>query len=327
VLRLHCPARLAQRALIEPPPHSAHAHDQLGMLGVSLEAVAEAVHVHVHCAWIDSGLWPDVRENLRAVQDAVGQLHEKSQQLELPTRQVHRATIHPHLVGVEIDPQVAPLVDGAGEVLADPPHPANGRPFVDSSSEKHLARQDAAAPRVYITERLREGYDSMTALPACHSDSAGALDSQLSAARCWDRSIAVVGAPDFFPIGVNLTCQPDVRESSGHSAQEIAMVGNRFTVGWPDNYVAAAISAFVASRLFASDGWAPSDLGDPAVGWHGIEHAVVPCEPGPAGPEEFEVTATLRVRGEDLEEVVARTFADPHCVDVRVQSTRWDIPE
>ena len=50
--------------------------------------------------------------------------------------------------------------------------------------------------------------------------------------------------------------------------------------------------------------------------------------PGSARPDEYEVTATLKVRGDDLEEVVARTFADPHCVDVRVQSTRWvDVPE
>jgi hypothetical protein len=35
---------------------------------------------------------------------------------------------------------------------------------------------------------------------------------------------------------------------------------------------------------------------------------------------EFEVTVTLKVGSDDLEDVVARTFADPHCVDVRVHS-------
>ena len=104
------------------------------------------------------------------------------------------------------------------------------------------------------------------------------------------------------------------------------MAGNRFTVGWPDNYVTATIATFVAGRLF-SDDWTPNDRSEPAVVWHGVGHAVVPRKPCRAGFDEYEVTATLRVRGDDLEEVVARTFADPHCVDVRVQSTRWGVPE
>ena len=79
------------------------------------------------------------------------------------------------------------------------------------------------------------------------------------------------------------------------------MAGSRFAVAWPDNYVTATIATFVAGRLFSGDGGAPRG----------------------AGPDEYEVTATLKVRGDDLEEVVARTFADPHCVDVRVQSARW----
>ena len=37
------------------------------------------------------------------------------------------------------------------------------------------------------------------------------------------------------------------------------------------------------------------------------------------GTDEYEVTVTLKVRSHDLEDVVARTFADPHCVAVRVQ--------
>ncbi len=37
------------------------------------------------------------------------------------------------------------------------------------------------------------------------------------------------------------------------------------------------------------------------------------------GTDEYEVTVTLKVRGYDLEDVVARTFADPHCVAIRVQ--------
>lgn len=41
------------------------------------------------------------------------------------------------------------------------------------------------------------------------------------------------------------------------------------------------------------------------------------------GADEYAVTVTLRVRSHDLEDVVARTFADPHCVDVRVQE--WSI--
>ena len=45
------------------------------------------------------------------------------------------------------------------------------------------------------------------------------------------------------------------------------MAGNRFTVGWPDNYVTATIATFVAGRLFSGDGWAPSDPGDPSVAW------------------------------------------------------------
>ena len=34
----------------------------------------------------------------------------------------------------------------------------------------------------------------------------------------------------------------------------------------------------------------------------------------------YEVTVTLKVAGDALEEVVARTFADPHCVDIRVRT-------
>lgn len=34
----------------------------------------------------------------------------------------------------------------------------------------------------------------------------------------------------------------------------------------------------------------------------------------------YEVTVTLKVVRDDLEEVVARTIADPHCVDIRVHS-------
>ncbi|HVO22178.1 MAG TPA: hypothetical protein VMW56_00970 [Candidatus Margulisiibacteriota bacterium] len=41
----------------------------------------------------------------------------------------------------------------------------------------------------------------------------------------------------------------------------------------------------------------------------------------------YEVTVTLKVPSDDLEDVVARTFADPHCVDIRVQSTpRFEKP-
>ena len=63
--------------------------------------------MHVHRAWIDSRSWPDVRENLHAVEDAVRRLHEEAQQLELTTHEVHRKAVHPHLVGIEVDPQVA----------------------------------------------------------------------------------------------------------------------------------------------------------------------------------------------------------------------------
>ncbi len=34
----------------------------------------------------------------------------------------------------------------------------------------------------------------------------------------------------------------------------------------------------------------------------------------------YEVTVTLKVASADLEDVVARTMADPHCVDIRVHS-------
>lgn len=41
---------------------------------------------------------------------------------------------------------------------------------------------------------------------------------------------------------------------------------------------------------------------------------------------EYEVTVTLKVGGSDLEDVVARTFADPYCVDVRVHSAATACP-
>jgi hypothetical protein len=34
----------------------------------------------------------------------------------------------------------------------------------------------------------------------------------------------------------------------------------------------------------------------------------------------YEITVTLKVAGDDLEDVVARTISDPHCVDIRVHS-------
>ena len=34
----------------------------------------------------------------------------------------------------------------------------------------------------------------------------------------------------------------------------------------------------------------------------------------------YQITITLKVAEDDLEDVVARSFADPFCVDVRVQS-------
>jgi hypothetical protein len=45
-----------------------------------------------------------------------------------------------------------------------------------------------------------------------------------------------------------------------------------------------------------------------------------PTHPGRAGTETYEITVTLKVRGDDLEDVVARQFADPYCVDVRVSA-------
>ena len=39
---------------------------------------------------------------------------------------------------------------------------------------------------------------------------------------------------------------------------------------------------------------------------------------------EYEVTVTLKVGSDDLEDIVARTFADPHCIDVRVHSAARD---
>ena len=101
------------------------------------------------------------------------------------------------------------------------------------------------------------------------------------------------------------------------------MVGPRFTGGWPDNYVTATIATFVAGRIVSGDGRARSERYDPSVGWQGIGHAVMTRARCGTESDEYEVTATLKVRGADLEEVVARTFADPYCVDVRVQSTRW----
>jgi hypothetical protein len=40
---------------------------------------------------------------------------------------------------------------------------------------------------------------------------------------------------------------------------------------------------------------------------------------GRAGADEFEIKVTLRVDGAHIEEVVAHSFANPHCVDVQVQ--------
>ena len=42
--------------------------------------------------------------------------------------------------------------------------------------------------------------------------------------------------------------------------------------------------------------------------------------------DEYQVTVTLKVRSCDLEDLVARTFADPHCVDVSVRSTASTAP-
>ena len=67
----------------------------------------------------------------------------------------------------------------------------------------------------------------------------------------------------------------------------------------------------------------------------GLCHAPVPTEvsgraaatgtplhlSGRAGADDYEITVTLRVNGAHLEDVVARSFADPHCIDIQVQST------
>ena len=40
-----------------------------------------------------------------------------------------------------------------------------------------------------------------------------------------------------------------------------------------------------------------------------------------AWPESaYQVTVTLKVASDDLEDVVARTMADPHCIDIRVHN-------
>jgi hypothetical protein len=47
-----------------------------------------------------------------------------------------------------------------------------------------------------------------------------------------------------------------------------------------------------------------------------IQSAVAIVRPASA----YEVTVTLKVASTDLEDVVARTMADPHCVDIRVHN-------
>jgi len=55
------------------------------------------------------------------------------------------------------------------------------------------------------------------------------------------------------------------------------------------------------------------------IGWR--ESYCTALAPPHLSSDEYEVTVTLKVRSHDLEDVVAHTFADPHCVAVRVQRT------
>jgi hypothetical protein len=45
-----------------------------------------------------------------------------------------------------------------------------------------------------------------------------------------------------------------------------------------------------------------------------------PVQRGRAATDTYEITVTLKVGSDALEEVVARQFADPYCVDVRVSA-------
>jgi hypothetical protein len=50
-------------------------------------------------------------------------------------------------------------------------------------------------------------------------------------------------------------------------------------------------------------------------------HAAAPaCVPDQGTGCEFEVTVTLRVHSDNLEDIVAQHLADPCCLDVRVHS-------
>ncbi len=53
----------------------------------------------------------------------------------------------------------------------------------------------------------------------------------------------------------------------------------------------------------------------------GVCHATVPTTVlGRGAADEYEITVTLRVDGAHIEAVVAHSFANPHCVDIQVQS-------
>lgn len=103
------------------------------------------------------------------------------------------------------------------------------------------------------------------------------------------------------------------------------MAQSQLPVARPEHYCTAITAALIGCRLVSGEAEVPSDPCDVSVASRGLGRRAATGAPdrvpGRAGADAYEITVTLRVRSDDLEDVVARSFADPYCVDVRVQST------
>lgn len=103
------------------------------MHGIPLDAPAETVDVDIHGAWVHLRQGPHVSENLRAVEDAVCRPYKEAEQLKLAAHEVDGATVGPHLVGVEVDPEAPLLIDAPRGLLAGAPRCARvRRPLTES---------------------------------------------------------------------------------------------------------------------------------------------------------------------------------------------------
>ena len=84
------------------------------MSGIALDPRPQPADVDVDGARVDVGIISPYGRNDRAtVEDAVGKLHQKPQQLKLAQERENLLPFHKDLVGIEIDPQSALLVDVA----------------------------------------------------------------------------------------------------------------------------------------------------------------------------------------------------------------------